>query len=107
MTMGDRVAVMRGGQLQQVDSPEQLYEHPANQFVAGFMGSPAMNMVEATLTRTGDELQVTLANYRLIVEPAAAHFFDPATGAAIEDAREQSLAGRTRLAIASARQHRL
>src|SRR5438874_10450255 len=43
MTMGDRVAVMSGGHLQQVDSPEHIYEHPSNQFVAGFIGSPAMN----------------------------------------------------------------
>ena len=47
MTMGDRVAVMRKGRLQQVDSPQTLYDHPENLFVAGFIGSPAMNMVEA------------------------------------------------------------
>ena len=44
MTMGDRIAVMRGGALQQVDTPERVYQRPANQFVAGFIGSPAMNM---------------------------------------------------------------
>jgi len=49
MTLGDRVCVMRGGVLQQVASPQALYEHPANLFVAGFIGSPAMNLVEATL----------------------------------------------------------
>src|ERR1035438_6008987 len=43
MTMGDRVAVMRSGQLQQFASPTELYDHPANVFVAGFIGSPAMN----------------------------------------------------------------
>ena len=47
MTMGDRVAVIRKGVLQQVDSPQFLYDHPENLFVAGFIGSPAMNMVEA------------------------------------------------------------
>ena len=46
MTMGDRVAVMRKGVLQQVDSPQSLYEHPVNLFVAGFIGSPAMNLIE-------------------------------------------------------------
>src|SRR3989442_6809190 len=51
MTMGDRVAVMRKGELQQVDSPETLYDRPVNLFVAGFIGSPAMNMIEATLER--------------------------------------------------------
>jgi multiple sugar transport system ATP-binding protein len=49
MTMGDRIAVMRLGVLQQVGSPEELYEHPANVFVAGFIGSPAMNLVPATI----------------------------------------------------------
>jgi multiple sugar transport system ATP-binding protein len=47
MTMGDRVAVMRGGLLQQLDAPQRLYENPANLFVATFIGSPAMNLVEA------------------------------------------------------------
>ena len=46
MTMGDRVAVMRKGVLQQVDSPQTLYEHPVNLFVAGFIGSPAMNLID-------------------------------------------------------------
>jgi len=49
MTMGDRVAVMRKGELQQVDDPQTLYDHPVNLFVGGFIGSPAMNMLEATL----------------------------------------------------------
>jgi ABC-type sugar transport system ATPase subunit len=47
MTMGDRIAVMNHGLLEQVGTPEQLYEHPANRFVAGFIGSPAMSFVEA------------------------------------------------------------
>jgi multiple sugar transport system ATP-binding protein len=49
MTMGERVAVMRAGQLQQFDSPTELYDHPANVFVAGFIGSPAMNRFDGTL----------------------------------------------------------
>jgi multiple sugar transport system ATP-binding protein len=49
MTMGDRIAVLRDGVLQQVGSPEDLYERPANVFVAGFIGSPAMNLVPASL----------------------------------------------------------
>jgi multiple sugar transport system ATP-binding protein len=48
MTMGDRVAVLRGGILQQVAPPDEVYRHPANVFVAGFIGSPAMNLLEAT-----------------------------------------------------------
>ncbi|TGS42977.1 MULTISPECIES: ABC transporter ATP-binding protein [unclassified Mesorhizobium] len=54
MTMGDRVAVLKGGVLQQVDTPKRLYESPVNAFVAGFIGSPSMNLFEATLR--GDEL---------------------------------------------------
>ena len=52
MTMGDRVAVMRKGELQQVAEPQELYDRPLNLFVGGFIGSPAMNMVEATLERS-------------------------------------------------------
>jgi multiple sugar transport system ATP-binding protein len=68
MTMGDRVAVMRSGHLQQVDNPERLYERPANQFVAGFIGSPAMNMVEARVNRTDNGLIVSFGTYRLVVD---------------------------------------
>ena len=56
MTMGDRVAVMRKGELQQVADPQTLYDRPVNLFVAGFIGSPAMNMLEATLERAGRRL---------------------------------------------------
>ena len=58
MTMGDRVAVMRDGQLQQVDTPQRLYEHPVNLFVAGFIGSPAMNLVHSQLVERDGELHV-------------------------------------------------
>jgi multiple sugar transport system ATP-binding protein len=54
MTMGDRVAVLRRGVLQQFEAPQRLYERPANLFVASFIGSPAMNMLEGTLERNGD-----------------------------------------------------
>ncbi len=53
MTMGDRIAVMNLGVLQQVGTPEQLYENPANTFVAGFIGSPAMNLVPAPVVQSG------------------------------------------------------
>ncbi|NJQ14596.1 ABC transporter ATP-binding protein [Streptomyces bohaiensis] len=53
MTMGDRVAVLKGGLLQQVDSPRNMYDKPANLFVAGFIGSPAMNLVEVPITDGG------------------------------------------------------
>ena len=56
MTMGDRVAVMRKGELQQVAPPQDLYERPVNLFVGGFIGSPAMNMVETTVERRNGSL---------------------------------------------------
>jgi multiple sugar transport system ATP-binding protein len=64
MTLGDRVVVMHGGIAQQIGTPTELYERPANLFVAGFIGSPAMNFFPATLTSIGLELpfgEVTLA----------------------------------------------
>ena len=68
MTMGDRVAVMRKGVLQQVDIPETLYDRPVNLFVAGFIGSPAMNLLEATLQPgDGGALVVELGDTRLPV----------------------------------------
>ncbi|HET6712322.1 MAG TPA: sn-glycerol-3-phosphate ABC transporter ATP-binding protein UgpC [Actinomycetota bacterium] len=67
MTMGDRVAVIRKGVLQQVDTPRVLYDRPKNLFVAGFIGSPAMNMVEATLTRSDGAASVEFGGLRLEV----------------------------------------
>ena len=65
MTMGDRVAVIRKGLLQQVDTPQFLYDHPENLFVAGFIGSPAMNMVEADLTGSNGSAAVEFGGIRL------------------------------------------
>lgn len=56
--MGDRVAVLRKGRLQQVDTPQTLYDDPVNQFVAGFIGSPSMNLFDATLVARGEGLAV-------------------------------------------------
>jgi multiple sugar transport system ATP-binding protein len=70
MTMGDRVAVMKKGVLQQVAAPQSLYEDPTNLFVAGFIGSPAMNMVEATLERAGDVFAAAFGSHRLTLDPA-------------------------------------
>jgi len=60
MTMGDRVAVMRKGELQQVATPQELYDQPVNLFVGGFIGSPAMNLLQARLVRDGDRLVARL-----------------------------------------------
>jgi multiple sugar transport system ATP-binding protein len=65
MTLGDRVCVMRGGILQQVDRPQVLYDRPANLFVAGFIGSPGMNLVEAELVERGAGLGVRFGPHDL------------------------------------------
>src|SRR5437899_5185923 len=65
MTMGDRVAVLKLGVLQQVDPPQELYGNPTNLFVAGFIGSPAMNLVEARLEDAGDSLVACFGSHRL------------------------------------------
>jgi multiple sugar transport system ATP-binding protein len=67
MTMGDRVAVMNRGVLQQVASPQQMYDDPANLFVAGFIGSPAMNMADAELTRGDGGVVVRFGGMALAV----------------------------------------
>ena len=72
MTMGDRVAVMRKGVLQQVEAPQVLYEHPDNLFVAGFIGSPAMNIVEAQLSRANGTLVAEFGGYHLLVDEQSA-----------------------------------
>jgi multiple sugar transport system ATP-binding protein len=103
MTMGDRVAVMRKGRLQQLDAPQRLYDRPLNLFVASFIGSPEMNLVQAQLERADEGLACRIGEQRLPL-PAAAlvahpglerylgatlavgirpeHLHDPALGAA-------------------------
>src|SRR5205814_5735804 len=71
MTMGDRVAVMRKGLLQQVEPPQVLYDHPVNLFVGGFIGSPAMNMVEASLVRSNGATFAEFGGLRLRVDDEA------------------------------------
>jgi multiple sugar transport system ATP-binding protein len=65
MTMGDRVAVMRDGRLIQVDTPQALYTHPADLFVAGFIGSPAMNFVRARLEGSNGMMVASFGSTRL------------------------------------------
>jgi multiple sugar transport system ATP-binding protein len=72
MTLGDRVCVLRGGHLQQVDRPQVLYDRPANLFVAGFIGSPAMNLVEAELAERDGRLSVTFGPHTLAIPPETA-----------------------------------
>jgi multiple sugar transport system ATP-binding protein len=65
MTLGDRVAVMKKGELQQVAAPQELYDRPANLFVAGFIGSPAMNLLQGDLTGSEDDLRLTVGGQEL------------------------------------------
>ena len=58
MTLGTRVVVMKLGEIQQIDSPKNLYDYPQNKFVAGFIGTPQMNFFEATLLRSGDSVEI-------------------------------------------------
>jgi multiple sugar transport system ATP-binding protein len=73
MTMGDRVAVLRKGELQQVAAPQELYDRPANLFVASFIGSPEMNLVEARLERADRGLVCRLAGQMLALPPEVVH----------------------------------
>ena len=70
MTMGDRVAVMRRGELQQVADPQTLYDRPVNLFVGGFIGSPSMNMIEATVARANGGLAVDVGQQKLKLDEA-------------------------------------
>jgi multiple sugar transport system ATP-binding protein len=71
MTMGDRVAVLKRGVLQQVDTPQHLYDNPDNLFVAGFIGSPAMNIAKGRVDGEGDQLRLSIGEAALDV-PAGA-----------------------------------
>ena len=70
MTLGDRIVVMKDGVVQQVDTPQNLYERPGNLFVAGFMGSPQMNFFEATVSVKGDVACLNIAGQSIEL-PAA------------------------------------
>ena len=72
MTMGTRIAVLKDGRLQQVDTPQTLYEQPGNLFVAGFIGSPSMNFFEVAITRSGEQLFAVGDGLRLLI-PAPYH----------------------------------
>ena len=70
MTMGDRVAVIRKGVLQQIDTPREIYLYPKNIFVAGFIGSPSMNFVYATVTKSGKNMKVKFGDNEVKVSNA-------------------------------------
>jgi multiple sugar transport system ATP-binding protein len=72
MTLGDRVVVMNDGEIQQVAPPEEVYARPVNQFVAGFIGEPPMNIFDASATMTEDGVRVTAAGFDLTLPPSVA-----------------------------------
>ena len=80
MTMGDRVAVMSHGVLQQVDTPQRLYDHPANLFVAGFIGTPPMNLLEASLVSQDGSAALLVGHQRIPVSDEVLHRFPGARG---------------------------
>ena len=94
MTMGDRIAVMREGILQQIDTPENLHAHPANIFVAGFIGSPAMNFFDAKLTGTPDAPVADAGFFKVPIASGAARSIgkDVAVGVRPEDIDAGSIA---------------
>ena len=70
MTMGDRIVVMKDGLIQQIDTPLNLYNHPTNQFVAGFIGSPSMNLISGSLVGNGgDSITFDEGNMQISLPP--------------------------------------
>jgi len=105
MTMGDRVAVMRTGTLQQVATPQDLYDHPVNEFVAGFIGSPPMNLILASLEESNGQLSLRFGD-QLVALPDTyreSHDLAPRVGGRVvfgirpEDLELASGAGASRL----------
>ncbi len=80
MTMGTRIAVMKDGILQQVDTPQTLYDKPYNVFVAGFIGSPAMNFFDATITASDNKVFVDTGTFRVQVPDDKAPFYKQHAG---------------------------
>jgi multiple sugar transport system ATP-binding protein len=101
MTMGDRIAVIKDGVLQQVDTPLNIYHYPANMFVAGFIGTPPMNFLDVTLKRSGEDYYVDGGDFKLLLPKFAADKVQPwvdkqvVFGVRPEDIFDKSLAPTT------------
>jgi multiple sugar transport system ATP-binding protein len=80
MTMGTRIAVMKDGVLQQIDTPQNLYDKPSNVFVGGFIGSPSMNFFEATLTASDGKVHVDAGTFRVQVPAGKASLYQQYVG---------------------------
>lgn len=91
MTLGDRVVVMANGQVQQAGTPEDIYHRPKNIFVATFVGSPPMNIIEAGLTSVGDKLHFTSGDLRLAVPAHLADVVSRLPGKALVGLRPEHI----------------
>jgi multiple sugar transport system ATP-binding protein len=92
MTMADRIAVMSGGSVQQIGAPDEIYDRPANTFVAGFIGSPAMNFLRGAVGTAGDTTLIRGEGWELPLSPAnAARAHASTTGEVIIGARHTNL----------------
>ncbi len=80
MTMGDRIVVMKEGVIQQFDRPQVLYDTPCNLFVAGFIGSPQMNFLDATISKTGDTLYASVGSDKVAIPASKAKALEPYIG---------------------------
>jgi multiple sugar transport system ATP-binding protein len=80
MTMGDRIVVMKDGYIQQIGAPLELYNHPMNRFVAAFIGSPAMNIINVTINEKGGKIIVDEGAFKLTVEGKIAEHLKPYAG---------------------------
>ena len=72
MTLGTRIVVMKDGVIQQVDSPKELYAHPCNKFVAGFIGSPQMNFLDGVISKEYQDIYITIGRQKLLIPPSRA-----------------------------------
>jgi multiple sugar transport system ATP-binding protein len=80
MTMGTRIAVINNGILQQIDTPQKLYDEPANQFVAGFIGSPAMNFFQAKIQKADGQLVVDSGEFQVTIPKERAKTYEDLAG---------------------------
>ena len=70
MTLGDRIVIMKDGFIQQIGTPQEVFDHPANLFVAGFIGTPQMNFFDAKLKKEGEKYLVSVGGYQVELSPA-------------------------------------
>ncbi|TIU62793.1 MAG: TOBE domain-containing protein, partial [Mesorhizobium sp.] len=91
MTLADRIAVMKGGVIQQLDAPQTIYNRPVNRFVAGFLGSPAMNFIDGRLEKDGGDWHFAVEDVRI---PLGTYAFEkePAPGPAVFGIRPEHVA---------------